>query len=43
MRQVGNGVPSLVDLVEDVVSEELDDVAVPSFRPPGIQSESEKK
>lgn len=38
MREVDNGIPSLIDLVEDKVTEELDDVSVASFGPPGFTS-----
>jgi hypothetical protein len=31
MRKVDNGIPILVDLVEDVITEELDDVSIPSL------------
>ena len=36
MREVDDGPAELVDLVEDVISKELDDVTVASLRPPRL-------
>ena len=36
MREVDDRPAELVDLVEDVISEELDDVTVASLRPPRL-------
>lgn len=39
MGEIDNRIPCLVDLVEDEVTEELDDISVPGFRPPWLAGE----
>jgi hypothetical protein len=43
MRQIGDRIAMLVNLVENIVSEQLDDVSIPSFRPSRITGESNDK
>lgn len=40
MSEIDDRIPGFVDLVENEVTKELDDVSIPSFRPPWLAGES---
>ena len=42
MREIQHRVPIFIDLMEDIVTEELDDVSVTSLRPPGIAGKPDR-